>query len=69
MARAHHIDLHTYIRTYIHTLAGGGCVETALSIHLEGVATSMASRDQLAVAQFAEALLIIPRTLTVNAGE
>ena len=48
---------------------GGGCVETALSIHLEGVATSMASREQLAVAQFAEALLIIPRTLTVNAGD
>lgn len=47
---------------------GGGCVETALSIHLEGVATSMASREQLAVAQFAEALLIIPRTLTVNAA-
>jgi T-complex protein 1 subunit alpha len=28
----------------------------------------MASREQLAVAQFAEALLIIPRTLTVNAA-
>ena len=47
---------------------GGGCVETALSIHLESVATSMASREQLAVAQFAESLLIIPRTLTVNAA-
>ena len=28
----------------------------------------MSSREQLAVAQFAEALLVIPRTLTVNAA-
>lgn len=49
-------------------VAGGGAVETALSVHLEGVATSMGSREQLAVAQFAEALLVIPRVLTVNAA-
>jgi T-complex protein 1 subunit alpha len=49
-------------------VAGGGAVEAALSIHLEGIATSMSSREQLAVAQFAEALLIIPRTLTINAA-
>lgn len=49
-------------------VAGGGAVETALSIYLEGVATAMGSREQLAVAQFAEALLVIPRTLTVNAA-
>lgn len=47
---------------------GGGCVETALSIYLEGLATTMSSREQLAVAEFAEALLVIPRTLTVNAA-
>lgn len=49
-------------------VAGGGAVETALSIYLEGLATSMSSREQLAVAQFAEALLVIPRTLTINAA-
>ncbi len=47
---------------------GGGAVEAALSVYLEGVATSMGSREQLAVAQFAEALLVIPRILTVNAA-
>jgi T-complex protein 1 subunit alpha len=47
---------------------GGGCVESALSIYLDSFATSMSSREQLAVAQFAEALLVIPRTLTVNAA-
>lgn len=49
-------------------VAGGGAVECALSVHLEGVATSMGSKEQLAVAQFAEALLVIPRVLTVNAA-
>lgn len=49
-------------------VAGGGAVEAALSVYLEGLATSIASRDQLAVAQFAEALLVIPRTLTINAA-
>jgi T-complex protein 1 subunit alpha len=44
-------------------------VEAALSIYLDGVATSMDSREQLAVAQFAEALLVIPRTLSVNAAQ
>lgn len=49
-------------------VTGGGAVEAALAIHLDTVATSMGSREQLAVACFAEALLIIPRTLTVNAA-
>jgi T-complex protein 1 subunit alpha len=49
-------------------VAGGGAVEAALSVYLEGVATSMSSREQLAVAQYAEALLVIPRVLTVNAA-
>ena len=49
-------------------VAGGGAVETALSIYLEALATSMGTREQLAVSQFAEALLVIPRTLTVNAA-
>lgn len=49
-------------------VAGGGAVEAAVSIYLEGLATSISSREQLAVAQFAEALLVIPRTLTINAA-
>jgi T-complex protein 1 subunit alpha len=49
-------------------VAGGGAVETAVAVHLEGLATTMASREQLAVAQFADALMIIPRVLTVNAA-
>ena len=47
-------------------VAGGGAVEAALSIYLDGVATTMGSREALAVSQFAEALLVIPRTLTGN---
>merc|ERR1739848_362587 len=48
---------------------GGGCVEAALSIFLENYASTMASREQLAVAEFAQALLVIPRTLAVNAAK
>jgi len=47
---------------------GGGCVESALSIHLENFATSLASREQLAIAEFAQALLVIPKQLAVNAA-
>jgi len=49
-------------------VAGGGAVETALSIYLENFATTLGSREQLAIAEFAEALLVIPKTLTVNAA-
>jgi len=45
---------------------GGGAVEAALSVHLEHVAESMASREQLAIAEFAQALLVIPKTLALN---
>ena len=64
---------------------GGGAVETALSIYLENFATSLVSdsrvglsvclnavqgsREQLAIAEFASALLVIPKTLAVNAGK
>jgi T-complex protein 1 subunit alpha len=48
---------------------GGGAVETALSIHLENFATSLDSREQLAIAEFARALLVIPKTLAVNAAQ
>merc|ERR1711970_1418391 len=48
---------------------GGGCVEAALSIFLENYAGTMASKEQLAVSEFAQALLVIPRTLAVNAAK
>ncbi|KAJ3194221.1 T-complex protein 1 subunit alpha [Irineochytrium annulatum] len=48
---------------------GGGCVETALSIYLENFATSVGSREQLAIAEYASAMLVIPKTLAVNAAK
>ena len=47
---------------------GGGVVETAASVFLENLATTIASREQLAVAEFGEALLIIPKVLACNAA-
>jgi len=47
---------------------GGGSVETGLSIYLENFATTLGSREQLAIAEFSEALLVIPKTLAVNAA-
>jgi len=48
---------------------GGGAVEAALSIYLENFATSMSSREQLAIAEFAKSLLAIPKQLAVNAAQ
>ncbi|KAI4743959.1 putative T-complex protein 1 subunit alpha [Aureobasidium sp. EXF-12298] len=48
---------------------GGGAVETALHIYLEEWATSVGSREQLAIGAFAQSLLIIPTTLAVNAAK
>eukprot|EP01113_Clastostelium_recurvatum_P014113 TRINITY_DN1763_c0_g1_i1.p1 TRINITY_DN1763_c0_g1~~TRINITY_DN1763_c0_g1_i1.p1 ORF type:complete len:545 (+),score=156.24 TRINITY_DN1763_c0_g1_i1:646-2280(+) len=50
-------------------VAGGGAVEAALSIYLENYATTLGSREQLAIAEFAEAMLVIPKTLAVNAAQ
>jgi len=47
----------------------GGCVEAALSIYLENFATSVGSREQLAIAEFANSLLCIPKCLAVNAAK
>lgn len=47
---------------------GGGCVETALCLHLEDFSRTMGSLEQLAIAEFAEALLVIPKTLALNAA-
>ncbi|KAJ8614028.1 hypothetical protein CTAYLR_009614 [Chrysophaeum taylorii] len=49
-------------------VAGGGAVEAALSIFLESFAHSLGTREQLAIAEFSEALLVVPRTLAVNAA-
>ncbi|KAF2723866.1 putative t-complex protein 1 alpha subunit [Polychaeton citri CBS 116435] len=48
---------------------GGGAVETALHIYLEEWATSVGSREQLAIGAFAAALLTVPTTLAVNAAK
>jgi len=50
-------------------VCGGGAVEAALSVHLEEYATTLHTREQLAIQEFAEALLIIPKTLAVNAAK
>ncbi|CAH3995537.1 T-complex protein 1 subunit alpha [Pieris brassicae] len=47
---------------------GGGAVEAALSIYLDNFATTLSSREQLAIAAFAQSLLVIPKTLAVNAA-
>jgi T-complex protein 1 subunit alpha len=50
-------------------VAGGGAVEAALSIYLEKQAQLLGTREHLAVGEFAQALLVIPRTLSVNAAQ
>lgn len=50
-------------------VAGGGAVEAGLSIFLEDFASTLKSREQHAVQEFAEALLVIPKTLSVNAAQ
>jgi T-complex protein 1 subunit alpha len=50
-------------------VAGGGSVEMALSVYLDNYARTLGSREQLAVAEFAEALLVIPKVLALNAAK
>lgn len=47
---------------------GGGAVEVGLSMYLENFARTLGSREQLAIAEFAASLLVIPKTLAVNAA-
>jgi T-complex protein 1 subunit alpha len=47
---------------------GGGAVETGLAIHLEDYALSYPGREQLAIVEFAESLMTIPKTLATNAA-
>ena len=46
---------------HLQVVPGGGAVEAALSVHLEKLAETLGSREQLAIAEFAEALLVIPK--------
>jgi len=48
---------------------GGGAVEAAVSIYLENFANTLGSREQLAIAEFAQALLVIPKVLAMNAAK
>ncbi|BDD55199.1 T-complex protein 1 subunit alpha [Monascus purpureus] len=48
---------------------GAGAVETALHIYLEEFAVTVGSREQLAIGEFAQSLLTIPKTLAVNAAK
>ena len=50
-------------------VVGGGAVEAALSVHLDGYANTLDTREQLAIQEFADALLVIPKTLAVNAAK
>ena len=50
-------------------VAGGGAVEVALSIYLDDFARTLGSREQLAIAEFSEALQVIPKTLAINAAK
>jgi T-complex protein 1 subunit alpha len=71
MERALHDSLCAIKRTLESgsVVPGGGACETALSIYLENFATTLGSREQLAIAEFANALLVIPKTLAVNAAK
>lgn len=50
-------------------VVGGGCVEVSTSIALENYARLLGSREQLAIAEFAEALNSIPKQLAINAAK
>jgi thermosome len=51
--------------TYV---AGGGSTEVEIAKRLEAYANKIGGREQLAIEAFAEALLIIPKTLAENGG-
>lgn len=50
-------------------VVGGGAVEASLNVYLEAFATTLSSREQLAVAEFANSLLVIPKVLASNAAK
>lgn len=51
-------------------VAGGGAVEVGVSVHLEDFALKeLTTREQMPVFEFSQALLVIPKTLAVNAAK
>lgn len=71
MERSLHDSLSVVKRTLEsgNVVPGGGAVEAALNIYLENFATTVGLREQLAIAEFANALLVIPKTLASNAAK
>jgi len=51
-----------------YVVPGGGCIEVALSIYLEAFAKTLGTKEQISVAEFSEAMTIIPKTLSINAA-
>ena len=50
-------------------VAGGGAVDIALSIYLDQYCRNFSGKEQIAIAEFSEALNVIPKTLSVNAAK
>ncbi|CAD8077720.1 unnamed protein product [Paramecium primaurelia] len=50
-------------------VAGGGAVEMALSIYLDDYSRKLDSNEQIAIAEFSEALTQIPKILATNAAK
>ncbi|KAL7539405.1 hypothetical protein ACHAXR_011967 [Thalassiosira sp. AJA248-18] len=48
---------------------GGGAAEAALSVYLDDYAHTIQSREQMVIQEYADALLVIPKTLAVNAAK
>eukprot|EP00584_Thalassiosira_punctigera_P022864 CAMPEP_0172548072 /NCGR_PEP_ID=MMETSP1067-20121228/17458_1 /TAXON_ID=265564 ORGANISM="Thalassiosira punctigera, Strain Tpunct2005C2" /NCGR_SAMPLE_ID=MMETSP1067 /ASSEMBLY_ACC=CAM_ASM_000444 /LENGTH=586 /DNA_ID=CAMNT_0013335257 /DNA_START=175 /DNA_END=1935 /DNA_ORIENTATION=+ len=48
---------------------GGGAAEAALSVYLDDYAETIESREQMVISEYADALLVIPKTLAVNAAK
>mmetsp|Transcript_12259 Transcript_12259/g.20919 ORF Transcript_12259/g.20919 Transcript_12259/m.20919 type:complete len:543 (+) Transcript_12259:67-1695(+) len=71
MARSFHDATAVVKRTLESNMVvpGGGAVEVELSLHLEKYAVNIASREQLGITEFANALLVIPKTLAYNAAQ
>lgn len=51
-----------------HIISGGGAVEAGLSVYLNKAAKQFEGKEQVAMLKFAEALLVIPKTLANNAA-
>lgn len=70
MERSLHDAMCAVVRCLVskRVVPGGGCVEGALSIFTEMLSEKMDTREQLAVQAFSQALLIIPKTLSINSA-